>query len=168
MTLVELLMALSIMSVIGLAVFYLLLSSANLNRYIQNQSDGMWESDFTWHRIESNGLAAMPSSAGGMTPTVVTDANGQSRLTFIVPDVTNNTTRTLKYYCTGTSAPFTLVEDDPRYNIGGVPSPIAHNVKSFSVTLDTSTTLKIWCDLNISAASTWIIRRHFCVNCRDF
>jgi hypothetical protein len=34
--------------------------------------------------------------------------------------------------------------------------------------IDTSTTMKIWCDLKLSATSTWPLRRHFCINCRDF
>jgi type II secretory pathway pseudopilin PulG len=168
MTLVELMLALGILSVMSTAVMYLLVGACNLNRFAQNESTMVWDGDFAFHRIYANGLAAVPSSAGGMTPTVATDANGQSRLTFIVPDIANNTTRTIKYYCTGASAPFKLVEDDPRYNVSGTPNTIASNVQSFSVTLDSSTTMKIWVDLQISANSTWPVRRHFCVNCRDF
>ncbi len=168
MTLVELLLALVILSVLSTSVMYLLVGACNLNRFSQNQSTELWNSDFAWHRIYSNGLAAVPSSSGGMTPTVTTDPNGQSRLTFIVPDLANNTVRTLKYYCAGTSAPFTLVEDDTRYDVGATPNPIASNVQSFSASIDATTTMKIWCDLKLSAASTWPLRRHFCVNCRDF
>ncbi len=168
MTLVELMLALGILGIMSTAVMYLLFGACNLNRFSQNETAMVWDADFAFHRIYANGLAAVPAGSGGMTPTVTTDANGQSRLTFIVPDIANNTTRTVIYYCTGTSAPFKLVESDPRYNVAGTPSTIANNVSSFAVTLDSSTTMKIWVDLQFSATSTWPVRRHFCVNCRNF
>jgi prepilin-type N-terminal cleavage/methylation domain-containing protein len=168
MTLVEMLLALAIFAVMSTGVMYMLVGACNLNRFSQTESTMVWDADFAWHRIYSNGMAAIPAASSGMTPTVTTDANGQSRLTFIVPDVTNNTTRTLKYYCTGSSAPYSLVEDDPRYNVSGTPNVIARNVSSFSVTLDSSTTMKIWCDLRLSVNGTWPVRRRFCVQCRDF
>jgi prepilin-type N-terminal cleavage/methylation domain-containing protein len=171
MTLVELMLALTIFSIISLAVASLVFAAFNVNRYAGNEGTALWDADFAWHRMSANAMAAVPAASSGMTPTVTTDSNGQSRLTFIVPDVANNTTRTIKYYCTGTTAPFTLVEDDNRYNTGNaanVPNPIAANVQSFSVTLDASTTMKIWVDLQVRPSAGWTVRRNFCVNARNF
>jgi len=168
MTLVELTLSLTILSIISTSVVYMLAAACNLNSYAQNESSAVWEIDFSWHRISANGLAAIPSGSGGMTPTVTTDANGQSRLTFIVPDQANSTTRTVKYYCTGSAAPYTLVEDDPRYDVAGTPSTIAHNVQLFAAGIDASTTMKITCDLRINPPAAVAVERHFVVNCRDF
>jgi prepilin-type N-terminal cleavage/methylation domain-containing protein len=167
-TLVELMIALAVMAVISTAVATLLVGADNSNRYTTNQSTAIWETDFGWHRIYANGMAAVPAASGGMTPTVTTDANGQSRLTIIVPDVANATTRTVVYYCTGVGAPFTLVESDPRYNVGGVPSTLVHNVTTFAVTLDATTTEKIWTTLNVTPVNGWPVQRHFCTQCRNF
>jgi prepilin-type N-terminal cleavage/methylation domain-containing protein len=168
LTLAELMISLSILSILSLSVASLVFASTNTFRYTLNEGSAMWDADFAWHRIYENGMAAVPSASGGMTPTVTTDANGQSRLTFIVPDVANNTTRRLVYYCTGAAAPYTLVEDDPRYDVAGAPNPMAYSVRSFVVTLDATTTMKMWVDLQLSPSTGWGVRRHFCVNCRDF
>jgi prepilin-type N-terminal cleavage/methylation domain-containing protein len=164
MTLVELLVALTVMAIISTAAFSILLAAANVNRYTTNQDKAIWDADLAWHRILANGQAAVSSPA----PTVTTDANGQSRLTVTVPDVTNSTTRTVVYYCTGTSAPYTLVESDARYNVGATPTTIATNVKSFAVTIDTSTTEQLWVDLQLMPTNGWTLRRHFCIDCRNF
>jgi prepilin-type N-terminal cleavage/methylation domain-containing protein len=147
MTLVELLIALTVMAVISTAAFSILLAAANINRANSRQDSALWDADFAWHRLL---------------------ANGQSRLTFVVPDVTNNTTRTLIYYCTGSAAPFTLVESDPRFNVGGTPTTVASNVQSFSVTIDNSVTEQFWVDLKIAPANAFPVRRHFCIDCRNF
>jgi type II secretory pathway pseudopilin PulG len=168
LTLVELLTALVVTTLVSLAVTTLLFGADNTNRFTKAQATAEWEADFAWHRMAANASAALPVAASGMTPTVTTDTNGQSRLTLIVPDLANNTTRTLKYYCTGTSAPYTLVEDDPRYDVASTPNPIAHNVASFTVTLDASTTMKIWTTLQISPTTGWPLTRHFCAQCRNF
>jgi prepilin-type N-terminal cleavage/methylation domain-containing protein len=164
MTLVELLIALTVMAVISTAAFSILLAAANINRANSRQDSALWDADFAWHRLLANGQAALVTPA----PTVTTDANGQSRLTFVVPDVTNNTTRTLIYYCTGSAAPFTLVESDPRFNVGSAPTTIASNVQSFSVTIDNSVTEQLWVDLKIAPANAFPVRRHFCIDCRNF
>jgi prepilin-type N-terminal cleavage/methylation domain-containing protein len=168
LTLVELVTALVVTCLISLAVTTLLFGANNVNRYSKAQATAEWEADFAWHRMAANASAALPVSASGMVPTVSTDANGQSRLTMIVPDLTNNTTRTVKYYCTGSSAPYTLVEDDPRYDVSAAPNPIAHNVRSFAVTLDASTTMKVWTTLQIAPTTGWPLTRHFCAQCRGF
>jgi prepilin-type N-terminal cleavage/methylation domain-containing protein len=167
-TLVEMIIALVVMTYISTAVAILLFGADNANRYVTNQSTAMWESDLGWHRIYSNGMAAIPAASGGMTPTVTSDANGQSRLTMIVPDVANATTRTVVYYCTGASAPYTLVESDPRYNVSGSPNALMHNVTSFAVTLDATTTMKIWTTLNTRPVNGWPVLRHFCTQGRNF
>jgi prepilin-type N-terminal cleavage/methylation domain-containing protein len=168
LTLLELMLSLTILTMLGAAAAGLLFASLNVNRFNTDESAAVWDADFAWHRIAANAMAAIPAASGGMTPTVTTDSNGQARLTFIVPDLANSTTRTIKYYCTGTSAPFTLVEDDSRYNNGGVPNPIACNVQSFAVTLDSSVSMDIWVDLKLTPKTGWTVRRHFCVNARDF
>jgi type II secretory pathway pseudopilin PulG len=168
LTLVEMVVALLVLTLISGAIFKLLLGAANTQRYTQSQSTALWETDFAWHRMTANGMAAVPSASAGMTPTVSTDSNGQSRLTFIVPDVANSTTRTLIYYCTGSAAPYTLVESDPRYNASGVPNAIVHNVSGFLVTLDVTTTMKIWVTLTVAPTQGWPLKRHFCVQGRDF
>ena len=91
MTLVELLMALLLLSVLSTAVTSLLVGAADVNRYVGAQAGAIWDADFAAHRILANGQAAVLSSP----PAVATDANGQSRLTLTVPDVANNTTRTV-------------------------------------------------------------------------
>lgn len=157
-----------VFSLVSTAIVTLLFGADNANRYVTNEATAMWEADLVWHRMAANGMAAIPVGSGGMTPTVTTDANGQSRLTFIVPDLANSTTRTLKYYCTGASAPYTLVEDDPRYDVSGTPNAIAHNVTGFTVTLDSTTSMKIWTTLTVQPANCWTVTRHFCAQCRNF
>jgi prepilin-type N-terminal cleavage/methylation domain-containing protein len=164
MTLVELLVALAVVTIISTAAFSILLAAANVNRSNSTQDTALWDADFAWHRLLANGQAASSTSI----PTVTTDANGQTRLTLTVPDIANNTTRTLVYYCTGSAAPFTLVESDPRYNVGATPTPIAANVKSFAVTIDTTITEQLWVDLQIAPTGAFPIRRHFCIDCRNF
>lgn len=165
MTLVELILALIVISFISTAAFSIVLAGANINRYTKSQDAALWDADFAWHRLLSNGQAALASPL----PTVATDANGQSRFTFTVPDVANSTTRSIVYYCTGASAPFTLVESDPRYNVGGNPTTIASNVKSFAVTIDTSITEQFWVDLKLAPNNTgFTVRRHFCIDARNF
>jgi prepilin-type N-terminal cleavage/methylation domain-containing protein len=168
LTLVELITALAVVTIISLAVTTLLFGANNVNRYTKAQATAEWEGDFAWHRIAANSSAALPLASSGMTPTVTTDSNGQSRLTLIVPDVANNTTRTLKYYCTGATSPYTLVEDDPRYDVASAPNPIAHNVTTFTVTLDATTTLKVWTTLQLTPTTGWPMTRHFCAQCRNF
>jgi prepilin-type N-terminal cleavage/methylation domain-containing protein len=172
MTLVELLVALVVMSIISTAAFSILYAATGMNRYTQSQDAALWDAEMAWHRLLSNGRAALSTTSfpiAGAAPTVATDSNGQSRLTLTVPDIANATTRTVVYYCSGAAAPYTLMENDPRYNVGGNPSIVARNVQSFSVSLTTTNGEQIWTDLRLAPPNTgFVIRRHICIDCRNF
>ena len=172
MTLVELIVAMVVMAIVSTAAFAVLFAATGMNRYVQNQDAALWDAELAWHRLLANGRAALSTTSfpiAGTAPVVAPDANGQSRLTVTVPDVANSTTRTVVYYCTGTTAPYTLVENDPRYNVGGNPSVVAHNVQSFAASLTTTSGEQIWIDLRLAPSNTgFVIRRHICIDCRNF
>jgi prepilin-type N-terminal cleavage/methylation domain-containing protein len=162
-TLVELITSLLILSMLGAAVCGLVIAATNTDRYLRLQTDTESKIELAAHRLAANERAAMSTTP----PSVTTLANGQSSLTLTVPDVANSTTRTVTYYCTGASAPYTLVEVDPRYN-AGAPSLLVPNVTSFSVTIATSPTTLISNDVRSSVANLPQVRRHFQVQARDF
>jgi type II secretory pathway pseudopilin PulG len=162
-TFVELMTSLLILSMLGAAVCGLVIAATNTDRYLRLQTDTESKIELTTHRLAANERAALSTTA----PAVSTLANGQSSLTLTVPDVANATTRTIKYYCTGASAPYTLVEVDPRYN-AGAPSTLVPNVTSFAVTIATSPTTLFSNDIRCAVANLPQVRRHFQVQGRDF
>ncbi len=172
MTLVELLIALTVMAIISSAAFSIVLAATNNQRYGAAQQTAIGETELAWHRLLANGRAALSTTSfpiPAAAPVISTDANGQSRLTLNVPDVTNATTRTIVYSCTGSSPPYTLVESDPRYNVAGTPCILAHNVTAFTATLGNTNGQQIWIDLQVAPSNTGFpIRRHFCIDCRNF
>jgi prepilin-type N-terminal cleavage/methylation domain-containing protein len=124
-TLVEMLTALAIMSVLSVAVTSILMGAARTDLYVNQESAAVQEAENAFRRIMHNLRTASAITA----PTTVGSSNTLTVVT--QPDSANgNATYSVTYALSGG----TLTESDSRYNVGATPSTLARNVSAFQVT----------------------------------
>jgi prepilin-type N-terminal cleavage/methylation domain-containing protein len=156
-TLVELLAALTIMSVLSVAIVALLIGAARTNAYVKTESDSVAHAEMALRRILHNLRTAS-------TITQPPAAETSSTLTLATqPDSANsNATYTVTYALQGNR----LTESDPRFNVGGTPSTIARNVSAFEVRRN-STTAPQTVTLTITIGTSSAVTRSVTVYCRN-
>ena len=149
-TLLEVILALVIITLLSTAVTALITGAANASRYVTTTGDAVWQLDNAARRMTYN--LSMASVLDSPTNTTLTN-------TFTIhtqPDAGNsNTTYQVSYALSGTN----LQETDPRYGT----NTIAQNVTTFSVTRVT-TTAPSTLTLTITAGD---VTRTFTVMCRN-
>ena len=121
MTLLELMLALSITSMVGGATAMLMVGAANTSKFVNTSGDAVWQIDNSLRRMTHNirTCSALDSPAN-TTPTAAFSVHTQ-------PDAANgNATYQVSYQLSGTN----LQETDTRYGT----NTIARNVTAFSVT----------------------------------
>ena len=153
MTLLELMLALSITSMVGGATAMLMVGAANTSKFVNTSGDAVWQIDNSLRRITHNLRAG--SSLDSPSSTAPTNA-------FTVhtqPDAGNgNVTYQVSYQLAGTN----LQETDSRYGT----NTIAQNVTAFSATrvsIASPVTVSITLTIGTSPPTT----RTFVVLCRN-
>jgi prepilin-type N-terminal cleavage/methylation domain-containing protein len=156
-TLVELLLALVITSLLATAVAAMLTGAAKTSQFVTTETDATFRTETAARRIiynlrHASAIAVPVTTTAGNTLTLVTQS-----------DASNSGAKyTISYYLSGTN----LVESDPRYNVGSTPNIIATDIATFSVTrnsLASPQTVLITITTNTSPAVT----RSFTVYCRN-
>ena len=153
MTLVELLIALTIMAIMFAAVSALIYGTMNTDRFLRTQSQALSEVELATRRIMYN----LRSCSAISTPT---DASAAGTITILTqPDPANsNAVYTVTYTLSGT----TLTENDTRYGT----NILVHNASAFSVqrlSLVSPESIQV----TITLATTPLITRTFKVQCRN-
>lgn len=124
MTLVELLMALSILAVVSTAVVSMLHAGAQESGVLTNAMSSQWEVEAAIGRIVQEGRVCTSLSV----PTGVSGGTAFSLVTEPDPN-NNNTTYTISYALATVNGVQQLQETDSRYGT----STLLHNVQSFNV-----------------------------------
>ena len=156
-TMVELLLALVITSLLATAVAAMLTGAAKTNQFVTKETDAVFQTETAARRMIHNLRAASAVSS----PATTTAANSLT-LTTQRDSSNGNATYTITYSLIGTN----LVESDPRYNVSGTPNTIATNISAFTVTRSSLTSpQKIL--INITTNTSPPVTRSFTVYCRN-
>jgi prepilin-type N-terminal cleavage/methylation domain-containing protein len=154
-TLVELLVALTVLAVISTAVTVLLTGAADAHQYVNTECDAMAQVENAYRRILHNVRAASDvlaptDTAVGSTLSVATQMDSTYSAT-VAPTVT--------YSVVGGN----LVETDDRYGTNNV---LVENVKTFSVKWN-GTANPTTITVTITSSSTPAVTRTATISCRN-
>jgi prepilin-type N-terminal cleavage/methylation domain-containing protein len=156
-TLVELLTALVIMSMLSLAVVTILMGAARTNMHVTGETGAIAQAENAARRIMHNLRTASSLS----DPAAVATTHSLTLTT--QPDSGNgNATYTVTYALSGRN----LTESDPRYNVGGAPNVIATNVSAFDVTRN-ATSAPQSVTIRITIGTSPAVTRSLTVYCRN-
>lgn len=164
-TLVELLVAISILAIVSTAVATLLNGAGHTHQYVNKETDAMAQMENAYRRILHNLRTARTLTA----PTLTTATN-----TFTIttqPDPSYGSpgpaSATVTY---SINASGDLVEDDPRYDpAANTPNVILRNVRTFTVKRETAVgTSPTQVTIVIQTNTDPVITRSVKVTCRNF
>jgi len=161
-TLVELLVAISILAIVSTAVATLLNGAGHTHQYVNKETDAMAQIENAYRRIMHNLRTAKTLTA----PTVTTATNTFTITTQVDPSY-GNASATVTY---SLNASGDLVEDDPRYNPAvSTPNVILRNVRLFTVKRETAVgTSPTQVTIMIQTNTDPVITRTVKINCRNF
>jgi type II secretory pathway pseudopilin PulG len=170
-TLVELLVALSVLAVISVAVTFLLAGAGRTHKYVNDEIDALAQVENAYRRILHNVRCAqaMTGPATAATPT----ATSTPAFTITTqPDPSYGGASapqpaTVTYYVQNGN----LVEYDPRYNAGGTVSTLVNGVGSFTVLLEAGSAVNrtpSYVTISIASNSTPAITRTVRIACRNY
>jgi type II secretory pathway component PulJ len=157
-TLVELLLALVIVTLVSTAVTTMLNGAAMTSSFVLSETSATYQAETAYRRIMHNLRAASAISAPA-------DTTAAGTLTLVTqPDSGNgNATYTVTYTLSGTN----LTESDSRYNgAGNAPNVIATNVTAFSVTRQSLASPQVVL-LTITIGTTPAVTRSAKIYCRN-
>jgi prepilin-type N-terminal cleavage/methylation domain-containing protein len=158
-TLVELMLAIMIVSLLSVAVATVLAGAGDTHLFVNSQTQAMAEVETAYRRVLHNVRTASAITTPSNTTT------GSTLTLQTQPDPANsNNPWTVTYKISGGN----LVEDDPRYDsTGSTPNVLVTGVQTFSVT-KSSTTAPTTITVTITSNTSPPVTRTAVIDCRNF
>lgn len=155
----ELMIGLTIFSIMATAVFGMLMGAMNTDRYLRAANTTESEVELATRRITNN----LRTASAMATPTTTTAGNTLSITT--QPDSGNgNATYSVSYSINASNQ---LIETDSRYGAGAAGNNvICNNVATFSVQLQTVSSPKV-IRVTLTTSGPQAVTRSFQVTCRN-
>ncbi len=154
-TLMELVLALTIVSVLGTAVVTMLIGAGNTQDYVIGQTDSLSQVENAYRQVLHNVRTASALS-------YPSDSSVHSQLTLSTQPDPNygNVPATVNFQLSGTN----LIETDSRY--GSTQFTVAANVATFSVTKVATSPTQV--NVQIITSTTPPVTRSTTITCRNF